>query len=103
MATDYADALQERLEQIHEFIRPHLKLQSDRMKERYDLKQLVKLLEVGEAMWLYNPERKDCHPCLTVQGKGPILSPKQLKFGILHPSTIIEASIIQLSVLLLRN
>ena len=58
VATDYVDALQGRLEQIHEFVRPHLKLQSDRMKERYDLKQLVKPLEVGEAVWLYNPRRK---------------------------------------------
>lgn len=33
LATGYAESLQERLELVHRFVRPHMEMQSDRMKE----------------------------------------------------------------------
>ena len=58
LATDYADDLQQRLEKVHEFVRPQLQLVSDRMKERYNLLQNAESLEEGAAVWFFNPRRK---------------------------------------------
>ena len=56
--TSYVETLQERLESIHSFARQHLKLASDRMKMYYDIDTTECKLGVGDAVWLYNPQRK---------------------------------------------
>ena len=57
-ATDYTSALQERLERVYDFARAHLRVASDKMKQRYDLPLQCPQLEAGDAVWLYNPQRK---------------------------------------------
>lgn len=79
LATDYADSLQRKLEQIHDFARPQLKMQSDRMKERYDLHLSGQALNAGEAVWLYNPRRKKgLSPKLSRSWEGPYTVTKRI-------------------------
>jgi hypothetical protein len=75
----YSDNLEARLEQIQEFARDHLKIASDRMKERYDSSVDGALLERGDPVWLYNPQRKKGKsPKLTRPWKGPYLVIKRI-------------------------
>ena len=57
-AKQYTVDLRERLERIHCFACEHLRLTSDRMKERYDLLQEGQPLDVGDAVWLHDPQRR---------------------------------------------
>lgn len=79
LATDYAANLQRRLEQVHEFVRPQLKLTSDRMKERYDILQNAEPLEEGSAVWLYNPrKKKGLSPKFSRPWEGPYVVVKKV-------------------------
>ena len=58
-AKDYTIDLCEKLERVHHFSHSHLKMSSDRMKQRYDLLvQEEQPLEAGDAVWLHNPQKK---------------------------------------------
>ena len=55
---DYVEKLREKLEDIHQFARVCLRMASDRMKRCYDVGSTKKVFECGDAVWLYNPQRK---------------------------------------------
>ena len=56
-----------------------MKITSDRMKERYDLSVDDTLLERGDPVWLYNPQRKKGKtPKLTRPWQGPYLVIKRI-------------------------
>ena len=57
-ATSYVETLQERMEHVHTFARQHMKLASDRMKRYYNIDTQESKLEVGDPVWLYNPQRR---------------------------------------------
>ena len=58
----------------------HLKMSSDRMKQRYDLlAQEEQPLEAGDAVWLHNPQKKKgLSPKLQRPWQGPYLVLKQI-------------------------
>ena len=58
LTTSYADHLLEKLEDVHQFAREHLQQASDKMKECYDSSSQGKILERGDAVWFFNPQRK---------------------------------------------
>ena len=58
LAVDYTGDLCEILKQVHHYARYHLKVASDRMKERYDLLQSGTLLSAGDPVWFHKPQRK---------------------------------------------
>ena len=60
--TDYAADLAERLRDTHNFARQHLKVASDRMKERYDQLANSVGFQEGDTVWLYRPIRKRGKP-----------------------------------------
>ena len=75
----YTRDLCQRLERIHCFTREHLKLSSDRMKQRYDLLQEGQPLGVGDAVWLHDPQRrKGLSHKLQRPWKGPYLVIKKI-------------------------
>lgn len=78
----------EKLLRVHHFARIHLKMSSDRMKQRYDLLvQEEQPLEAGDAVWLHNPLRKKglC-PKLQRQWQGPYLVLKNQQPGLPDPA-----------------
>ena len=78
-ATNYASVLQEQLERVHEFARGHMQLMSNRMKQRYDPLLEHQPLEAGEAVWLYNPQRKKgLTPKMQHPRQGPYVITKQI-------------------------
>ncbi|KAJ8915680.1 hypothetical protein NQ315_000613, partial [Exocentrus adspersus] len=62
---NYLSRLQDRLRLTRTEVRQKLKLESDRMKTRYDLRANTGGFQVGEKVWLYNPKR--------TKGKSPKL------------------------------
>ena len=56
--SDFATRLQERFETIHQFTRSHLQVQSDRMKDYYDQNLVGRDIQVGDAVWIHDPQRK---------------------------------------------
>ncbi len=56
--THYVEALQEKLDKVHDFARERIKLSSDRMKRYYDVRATGDQLNEGDLVWLYNPQRK---------------------------------------------
>ena len=50
--------LEATMAKIHEFARTNIKTLSNRAKTRYDLKASERLFSLGDAVWLYNPQRK---------------------------------------------
>ena len=73
----YTIDLCQRLNRINCFAHDHLKLTSDRMKQRYDLLQEGQLLAVGDAVWLHGPQqRKGVNPKLQRPWKGSYLIKK---------------------------
>ena len=56
--SDYAQPLLNGLEKVHDYARQHLKMKSDKMKTHYDLQATGDELKVGDAVWLYNTQRK---------------------------------------------
>jgi RNase H-like domain found in reverse transcriptase/Reverse transcriptase (RNA-dependent DNA polymerase)/Integrase zinc binding domain/Integrase core domain/gag-polyprotein putative aspartyl protease len=55
---DYCSQLASRLEAIHNAARDRLRLESDRMKTRYDVRANSAGFQAGDYVWLYNPARK---------------------------------------------
>ena len=69
---EYGQDLEATMAKIHEFARKNIKTLSNRAKARYDLKASERLSNPGDAVWLYNPQRKKgvC-PKLACPWKGP--------------------------------
>ena len=75
----YARSLQEKLERVHDFARERLTLSSDQMKHYYDLDTVQKRFEDGDAVCLYNPQRKrGLSPKLQRPWQGPYLVLKRI-------------------------
>ena len=55
---DYVDQLRNRMENVHEYARMRIRIASDRMKRRYDVGSTRETFKFGDAVWLYNPQRK---------------------------------------------
>ncbi|KAJ8912680.1 hypothetical protein NQ315_011039 [Exocentrus adspersus] len=69
---NYLSRLQDRLRLTHTEVRQKLKLESDRMKTRYDLRANTGGFQVGEKVWLYNSKRtKGKSPKLQKSWEGP--------------------------------
>lgn len=69
---DYAENLRQRLTNVHEQVRIKMKIESDRMKARYDIRASGKTFEEGDEVWLYNPTRKKgLSPKLQQSWEGP--------------------------------
>ena len=73
---DYVDDLREKLLSVHETVRHKIRVASDRMKTRYDLKGNSVGFQAGDLVWLYNPRRR--------KGRCPKLSPDRE-----GPSTVV--------------
>ncbi|KAJ8911889.1 hypothetical protein NQ315_012303 [Exocentrus adspersus] len=54
---NYISHLQDRLKLTHAEVRQKMRIESDRMKTRYDLRANTGGFQVGEKVWLYNPKR----------------------------------------------
>ena len=77
--TSFAEDLQQRLEQVHEFARSQLKITSDRMKRYYDAHLEGQRLEAGDPVWLHNPQRKKgITPKLMRPWQGPYVVTKRI-------------------------
>ena len=70
--TDYAYELEQRLLDIHEYARKHLKIASDSMKRQYDVKTNHINYNIGDAVWYFKPSRrKGFNPKIQIHWKGP--------------------------------
>lgn len=69
---EYIEELDGTIEKVHAFARDNIKSFSNKAKDRYDLRANDRLFKAGDAVWLYNPQRKKgvC-PKLTCPWKGP--------------------------------
>ncbi|MCQ7131118.1 DDE-type integrase/transposase/recombinase [Salmonella enterica] len=77
--TDYASQLRQKMTEIHEFARRHLKVCSDRMKTRYDRGLPHGTFHEGQLVWLYNPQRRKGYcPKLQKNWEGPYRVLKQI-------------------------
>src|SRR3978361_703292 len=56
---DYAEQLRKRLLDIHDLVRERIRLASDKMKARYDLRANSAGYQEGELVWLDNTQRKE--------------------------------------------
>ena len=58
--TEYANSMQEKVERVHNFAREHIKMMSDKMKQRHDLNFVKEgqRLKQWDAVWLHNPQKK---------------------------------------------
>ena len=54
----YANTLQGQLERVHDFTRNHLRITTDRMRQKYGSSPGCHQLHPGDAAWLHNPQRK---------------------------------------------
>ena len=80
---EYVLTLQERLEQVHKFARAHLREMSNKMKNRYDTLLEGQLLDVGDAVWLHNPQRKKgVSPKLQCPWEGPYIVTKVINDSV---------------------
>lgn len=69
---EYLRNLLEKMETIYERVRTNLKLTSERMKARYDLRTNLPVFQVGEEVWLHNPRRRrGLSPKLQSEWDGP--------------------------------
>ncbi|XP_050507422.1 uncharacterized protein LOC126885038 [Diabrotica virgifera virgifera] len=69
---EYVDRLKLRMNNIHEFARQHIQIASDRMKDQYDSRCKNESFEIGDLVWLYNPQRRrGLCPNLQRQWEGP--------------------------------
>ncbi|KAJ8914234.1 hypothetical protein NQ315_003598 [Exocentrus adspersus] len=69
---NYISHLQDRLKLTHAEVRQKMRIESDRMKIRYDLRANTGGFQVGEKVWLYNPKRtKGKSPKLQKSWEGP--------------------------------
>ena len=73
--TEYAAAMQEEIEQVHNFAREHIKM-SDKMKNQHDLNVTNEgqCVQQGDAIWFHNPQRKQgLTPKLQRSWQGPYI------------------------------
>ena len=56
--TQYANDLRDRLNEVHEFARNRMRVASDAMKRKYDIKSNLKVFQVGDVVWVFDPTRK---------------------------------------------
>ena len=64
---------------VHTFVRQHMKLASDRMKQYYDIDTQESKLEVGDPVWLYYPQqKKGLSPKLQKPWQGPYVIIKRI-------------------------
>ncbi|KAJ8912994.1 hypothetical protein NQ315_002871, partial [Exocentrus adspersus] len=71
---NYISHLQDRLKLTHAEVRQKMRIESDRMKTRYDLRANTGGFQVGEKVWLYNPKRtKGKSPKLQKSWEGPYI------------------------------
>ncbi|KAJ8910954.1 hypothetical protein NQ315_014960, partial [Exocentrus adspersus] len=69
---NYISHLQDRLKLTHAEVCQKMRIESDRMKTRYDLRANTGGFQVGEKVWLYNPKRtKGKSPKLQKSWEGP--------------------------------
>ena len=77
--SDYVTNLRERLCKVHNDVRDKLKLASDRMKTRYDLRGTSAGFQEGDKVWLYNPQRRRGQsPKLQSHWEGPYCVVKRI-------------------------
>ena len=79
--TDYAISMQEKVEHVHNFAREHIRMMSDKMKQRHDLNVANEghHLQQGDAVWFHNPQRKKgLTPKLQRPWQGPYIITKQI-------------------------
>ena len=70
--TQYGNDLRDRLNEVHEFARNRMRAASDAMKRKYDIKSNLKVFQVGDAVWVFDPTRKvSINPKLLRPWKGP--------------------------------
>ena len=75
----HVDQLETRMENVNEFARTRIRIASDRMKRRYDVGSTTEKFQCGDAVWLYNPQRKKgLSPKLSTDWEGPYLVVKQI-------------------------
>ena len=68
----YDDGLQEKLPSVNEMVRHKIRVASDRMKTRYDLKCNSEEFQAGDLIWLHNPRRRNGRcPKLLLDWEGP--------------------------------
>ncbi|KAJ8912305.1 hypothetical protein NQ315_017338 [Exocentrus adspersus] len=67
---EFVASLEDRLKTVHEFARNRLLLTSDRMKMCLDVKPGQNVFKEGDAVWLYQPQRKKAQS-FRDHGKGP--------------------------------
>ena len=56
----YAKELQDRLIEVHEFARKRMKIASDAMKRKYDLKSNLREFNIDDSVWVYDPIQSRC-------------------------------------------
>ena len=77
--TDYAYELEQRLLDIHEYARKHLKIASDSMKRQYDVKTNHINYNIGNVVWYFKPSRrKGFNPKIQIHWKGPYVVTQRL-------------------------
>ena len=71
---EYLQNLKDKLQQVHELARKNLKKNATYSKKHYDLKSAKRVLQPGQAVWLYEPSKKPgiCAK-LAPRWKGPFL------------------------------
>lgn len=76
---DYVTDLRQKMDDIHELVRSHLQIASDRMKERYDIRAGEGGYKDGDLVWLYNPQRRrGLSPKLQKAWEGPFVIRKKI-------------------------
>ncbi|KAJ8910177.1 hypothetical protein NQ315_016188 [Exocentrus adspersus] len=76
---EFVASLEERLKRVREFARNRLLLTRDRMKMRLDVKPGHNVFKEGDAVWLYQPQRKKgLSPRLQRTWEGPYLIVKKV-------------------------
>ena len=78
----YVQEIEAGLVKTYEFAREKLKLASEHMKWRYDAKADYTVFDEGDAVWLYNPQRKKgVSPKLSRPWTGPYVVRKRWSIG----------------------
>ncbi|KMQ82837.1 integrase core domain protein [Lasius niger] len=76
---DYVDNLRERLEDVHAIARERIRISSEKMKTRYDVKATKREFQEGDRVWFWNPKRrKGLSPKLQTSWEGPYKVIKKL-------------------------
>jgi len=81
--------MRKKLDEIHEAVRQQLDLRSQKVKVLYDTKTRRLLFEVGQKVWLFNPQRiKGRTPKLQSNWEGPYEVVRRLMLFIVFVSQI---------------